>query len=205
MLDRGQRGSPGTTIVPGDHHVIGLALGHPGSHRADADFGHQLDGNAGSRIDVLQIVNQLGQILDGVDVMVRRGRDQTHTRHRVAQLADVLGDLAARQLTTFTRLGALGHLDLDLIGRGQVFGGHAETARRHLLDLGAQGIAFAQGDIALNAIFTDHGGEGFTLLDEDAPHLIAITLGVFTTFTGIGLATDAVHCDSQRGVGFGGD
>jgi len=40
------------------------------------------------RCHVLQVVDQLGQVLDGVDVVVRRWRDQTDTWHRVAQLAD---------------------------------------------------------------------------------------------------------------------
>ena len=40
-----------------------------------------------SRIDVLQIVDELRQILDGVDVVMRRRRDQPHARGRVAHRA----------------------------------------------------------------------------------------------------------------------
>ena len=33
---------------------------------------HQLDGDTGLAVGVLQIVDQLGQILNGVDIVVRR-------------------------------------------------------------------------------------------------------------------------------------
>ncbi len=76
VLDRRQRRSAGTTVEAGDHHVIGLGLGHTGGHRTDTDFGHQLDRDRRAWVGVLQVVDQLGQILDGVDVVVRRRGDQ---------------------------------------------------------------------------------------------------------------------------------
>ena len=69
--------------------------------------------------------------------MVRRRRDQGHTRYRITQLGDQAVDLAAGQLPAFTRLGALGDLDLQHFGVDQVFRGHPETAGGHLLDFRA--------------------------------------------------------------------
>ena len=43
--------------------------------------------------------------------------------------------LCARQLTAFTRLGALRHLDFELGRHCQVARGHPEAAGRNLLDL----------------------------------------------------------------------
>ena len=117
VLDRRPGRGAGAAVVAGDHHVVALALGHAGGHGADADLGHQLDADRGMRRDVLQVVDQLGQVLDRIDVVVRRRRDQADAGHRVAQLADVLGHLAAGQLAALAGLGALGHLDLDLVGR----------------------------------------------------------------------------------------
>jgi hypothetical protein len=122
------------TVVAGDHHVVGLALGHASGDRANTDLRNQLDADRSTRVGVLQVVDELGQVFDGVDVVVRRWADQAHARHAVAQEADVFADLAARQLATFAGLGTLGHLDLDLIGADQILGGHAEAARGHLLD-----------------------------------------------------------------------
>ena len=154
---------------------------------------------------VLQIMDQLGQVLDGVDIVVRRGRNQAHAGHRVALHADVFRHLAAGQLTAFTGLGTLRHLDLDLIGRHQVLGRHTKAAGSDLLDLGAQAVTVTQFDIGLDLLFADDGRQRFALLDRDTLQFIAVALGVFAAFTGVALATNAVHGHGQCRVGFGRD
>ena len=42
VLDRGLRRGAGAAVVAGDHHVVGVRLGHAGGHRAHADLGHEL-------------------------------------------------------------------------------------------------------------------------------------------------------------------
>ena len=128
MLDGRPGRSARAAVMAGNHHMVGLGLGHAGGNRADAGFADQLDADAGARVDVFQIVDQLRQVLNRINVVVRRWRNQAHTGHRETQLPDVLADLAAGQLAAFARLRALRHLDLDLVGRHQVFGGHAKTA-----------------------------------------------------------------------------
>ncbi len=185
--------------MAGDDNVIGLGLGNTGGHRTDADFGDELHGDRSDRVRVFQIVDQLRQILNRIDVMMRRWRDQTDTRHRVAQEADVFTHFVARQLTAFTRLGALSHLDLDLIRVGQVFGGDTETARGHLLDRRAQRIAGLQFDIAFDTALADNVGQLLARFD------LAETTRVFAAFAGIRLAANSVHGDGQRGMRFGRD
>ena len=87
---RGQRRSAGAAFVARDRHVVGARLGDARGDRADPDFGDQLDRDPRVRVDVLQVVDQLGQILDRVDVMVRRGRDQADAGGRVPGGADGL-------------------------------------------------------------------------------------------------------------------
>ncbi len=113
MLDRTQRRSAGSAVVAGDQHHIGMRLRNARGDRADASFGHQLHRNARLRIDVLQVVDQLRQIFDRVDIVMRRRRDQAHTRNRVAQLRDKVVDFVAGQLAAFAGLRALRHLDLQ--------------------------------------------------------------------------------------------
>src|SRR5690606_41588116 len=52
-------------------------------------------------VDVFQVVNKLRQVFDGIDIVVRRWRDQAHARHRIAQLGDVVRYLVAGQLAAF--------------------------------------------------------------------------------------------------------
>ena len=67
-----------------------------------------------ARVGALQVVDQLGQVLDGIDVVVRRRRNQRHAGRRVPQPGDLFGHLVAGQLPAFAGLGALGHLDLQI-------------------------------------------------------------------------------------------
>src|SRR5207244_5917577 len=112
VLDARPRRGAGSAVVPGDDDVICLALGNARRDRADTDLGHQLHADARAGVGVLQVVDQLRQIFDRIDVVVRRRADQSHAGHRVAQVADVLADLATRQLAALTGLGALPHLAL---------------------------------------------------------------------------------------------
>ena len=80
MGQRGQRAGAGAALEPGDRDMVGARLADPGRDRADADLGDQLDRNARPRIGVLQIVDQLRQILDRIDVVVRRRRDRARRR-----------------------------------------------------------------------------------------------------------------------------
>ena len=57
-----------------------MSLGHTGGDGADAHLGHQLDADPGVDVGILQVVDQLGQIFDGIDVVVRRrGKPVSYT------------------------------------------------------------------------------------------------------------------------------
>ena len=173
MLDRGQRRGAGAALEAGDRDVVGARLGDAGRDRADADLGDELHRDVGGRVDVLQIEDELRQILDRIDVVMRRRRDQADARRRVAHLGDDRVDLVAGQLAAFAGLCALRHLDLHHVGVDEIFGRHAEAARGDLLDRRAHRIAVRQ-------------------------RLVAIRL--LAALAGVRLAADAVHGDGERGV-----
>jgi len=134
MLDGGEGAGARAAVIAGDGDMVGARLGDAGGDRADADFGHELHRHPAFRVDVLQVEDELGDVLDGIDVMMRRRRDQADARRRVTHLGDHRVDLVAGQLAAFAGLGALGDLDLHHVGVDEVFRRHAEAARRHLLD-----------------------------------------------------------------------
>ena len=113
---RGQRRRAGAAVVARDQHDVGVRLRDAGGDRADAGDRDELHVNARLRVRVLQVVDELRQVLDRIDVVVRRRRDQADAGRRVAHLRDPRIDLVAGQLTAFAGLGALRHLDLQ-IGR----------------------------------------------------------------------------------------
>ena len=205
VLDRAPRRRAGAAVVAGDDDVVGLRLGDAGGDRADADLGDQLDTDARALVGVLQVVDQLRQVLDRIDVVVRRRRDQADSRHRVAQAADVLAHLAARQLAALARLGALRHLDLQLVGRDQVLGRDAEAARRDLLDLRAQRVARLERVVDDDVALADDVAEVRALGDVLAAHLGAIARRVLAALAGVRLAADPVHRHGERRVRLGGD
>jgi hypothetical protein len=71
-LDRGLRRGSGAAVVAGDQHVVGVRLGDAGGHGPDPDLGDQLHRHARARVGAAQVVDQLLEVLDRVDVVVRR-------------------------------------------------------------------------------------------------------------------------------------
>src|SRR5580693_4258486 len=137
---------------------------------AHAHLGYQLDRNTRLWIYVLEVVNQLREILDGVDIVMRRRRDQADAGYRVTHSRDHFIHLVAGQLAAFTGLRPLRHLDLKIVGIDEVMRSHAETPRCNLLDGAAPQVS---------------AGVPFE------------TLFVFSALAGIGAASDAVHGDRQ--------
>ncbi len=139
--DRRRGGGARAAVHAGDHDVVGAGLGDAGGDGADARERDELDADLGRRVGAAQVVDQLREVLDRVDVVVRRRRDQADARRRVAQARDLDVDLVARQLAALARLGALRDLDLQHVGVHQVGGRDAEARRGDLLDRRAARIA----------------------------------------------------------------
>ena len=174
VLQRRQRRGAGAAVVTGDQHHVGLGLAHPGGDGADADLGDELDVHPGERVGVLEVVDQLLEILDRVDVVVRRRADEADARRAAAGLGDPRVDLVAGQLAALAGLGALGHLDLQVVGVGQVVAGDAEAPAGHLLDRAAPrrvvqplGVLAALAGVALAADRVHRDGQRLVGLHAD--------------------------------------
>ena len=121
-------------VMTADQDLVGSALGHTGGDGADAGLADQLDRHACAGVGVLKIEDKLRQVLDGVDVVVRRRRDQADARRGLTDLGDPGVDLLAGQVATLAGLGTLGHLDLNLKGAAKIAARHAKARTCHLLD-----------------------------------------------------------------------
>lgn len=107
MANGGAPAGAGAAVVSADENHIRATLGHARGHGAHARFCHQLDADARLAVGVFQVVNQFGQILDGVDIMMRRRRDQPYARCGMPRFGDPGIHLFAWQLPAFAGLGAL--------------------------------------------------------------------------------------------------
>ena len=136
MDDAGE--APVPALCTRDDYQIGLCLCHTGGNGAHTAFCHQLHADFCPWVHVLQVEDELCQVFDGVNVVVGWRRNQRDARNGVAGFGNHLIYLESRQLSSFSRLGALGHLYLDLFGMDQVFGGDSEASRCYLLGLGCK-------------------------------------------------------------------
>ncbi len=73
VLDRDQRRCAGAAFGAGDRDHVGIGLGHPDCDRAHTGLADQFHRDQGGRLEGLEVVDELGEVLDGVDVVVRRG------------------------------------------------------------------------------------------------------------------------------------
>src|SRR5579859_4478905 len=135
VFDGSERRRAGAAIVAADCDDIRAGLGDPRGDHADAGAGDKLYADAGLRIDGAQVVDELREVFDAVNVVVRRRRDQRGAGRGVANARNVLGDFARRKLAAFAWLAALGHFDFELFGANEIFGGDTEAAGGDLLDL----------------------------------------------------------------------
>mmetsp|Transcript_29811 Transcript_29811/g.51463 ORF Transcript_29811/g.51463 Transcript_29811/m.51463 type:complete len:1285 (+) Transcript_29811:323-4177(+) len=176
-------------VVPRDHNVVRLGLGHARRDHAHAHLGHQLHRDLARGLRVLQVVDQLRQVLDGVDVVVRRGGDQGHARGGRTQAGDVVVNLGAGQLAALAGLRALRDLDLELLAAHDELGGDAEAAGGHLLDLAAGQVAL------LEPLQVREGGRVPVLVHvQDGPEAHR----VLAALARVALAAHAVERDAQR-------
>src|SRR5262249_30867351 len=79
VLDTGLRRGAGATVMSADEDYVGMRFGDAGGDRAHPNFGHELNAHSRVRVRVLQIMNQLSQILDRVNIVVRWWRNKADT------------------------------------------------------------------------------------------------------------------------------
>ena len=127
--------SAGPSVIAGDQDHLCTCLCHTRCDGAYPCLRYKFDVDPGVPVGVLKIVDQLRQVLDGINVMMGRRRDQSDPGGRIAGLRHPRIHFFARKMSALARFCALGHLDLDLLRAAQVRACDAETSRSHLLDL----------------------------------------------------------------------
>ena len=196
MLDGTEGRGAGAAVMAGNLNHVGVCLGHPGRNGANANFRHQLHRHLRGGMNLVQVMDELGQILDGIDVVVGRRRDEGHSGLAVAQPGNVGIHLGSGKLTPFPGFCPLGHLDFQLSAGAQISGSDAKAPGSHLFDGGAGRIAGAQ---------TPQVGQGGRV-----PRLIhvgerPVAHRIFPAFATVALAANAVEGNGQGFMGLPGE
>ncbi len=116
VLEGVQRARAGAAVVSGDEDDVGQRLRRAGGDRADAGLAHELDVHPRVRVGALQVEDELLEVFDRVDVVVRRRRDQSDAGRRMPRARHPRVHLRRRQLAALAGLRALRELDLDVVG-----------------------------------------------------------------------------------------
>src|SRR5437868_5256585 len=127
ILDGGDWGCAGASVMSTDSDNVSSGLCHSGGDNSYAGTRNQFHPDPRAWIYRAQVIDQLCQILDAVDIVMRRRRDQHHFRHSVPQACDVDAHFAGWQLTAFARLSALRNLDFQFVRVNQIFGSHSKS------------------------------------------------------------------------------
>ena len=137
-----ERRRAGAAVVAGDQHDVGVRLGDAGRDRPDARLGDELDARcapADSRSSDRRSAAPDPRSNRCRGAAAARSARRPASSSRTFAIHGI--DLVAGQLPALAGLGALRHLDLQLVGVDQVLAGHAEAARGHLLDRAAPRVA----------------------------------------------------------------
>src|SRR5258708_523836 len=170
VLDGGQRRRAGTAVVPADGDDVRARLGYARGNDADARAGNEFDANARARIHGAQVMDQLREVFDAVNVVMRRRRNQRGAWRGVPDSRDVFADFLGGQLAALAGLRALRHLDFEFFSVDEIIRRDSKTSRGDLFDLVGRG------------------------------RLVAIGIGILATFTRIAPSAELIHRQCQRAV-----
>ena len=134
VFERRQRARAGSTVVTRNEDDIGLGLGDTGGDGSHPRFRNELDVNSGRRVRPLEIKDQLLEIFDRINVVVRGRGNETHSWGAHTCRRDPGVHLVGRQLAALPWFRTLSHLDLNVIRVSEVHARHPKTATRDLLD-----------------------------------------------------------------------
>src|SRR5260370_15893850 len=107
VLDGGQRRRAGASVVAADGDDVRARFSDARSNDADSGAGDEFYADARARIDGAQIVNQLREVFDAVNIVMRRRRNQRRAWSGVPDPRHVIADFLRGQLAPLTRFGAL--------------------------------------------------------------------------------------------------
>ena len=104
VIDGAFRCCAGAAVKAGDQDGSGACLCNTGGNRSDACLGDELYGDCCVAVGIFQIIDELRKVFNGIDVVMRRRRDQTDTRGGTTRFRNPRVDLCARKVPALAGL-----------------------------------------------------------------------------------------------------
>ena len=123
-----------SSVIAGNQDDLCAGFGNACRYGAHSCFGYQFHGNSCIFVGVFQIIDQLRQILDRINVVVRGRGNQADAGCGVPCFGNPRVYFSSGQMAAFAGFCSLRHFDLDFLGAYQILAGNAESAAGNLLD-----------------------------------------------------------------------
>src|SRR5207244_13205903 len=101
MLDTSQGRCSGAAIIATDEYHISMGFRDAGGNGSYSNLSHELNADARSGIRIFQIMDQLGEVFDGIDIVMRRRRDKATAGRRVTSFRNRRKNFVARKSGSF--------------------------------------------------------------------------------------------------------
>src|SRR6266481_1275231 len=115
IFDGGEWRRTSSAVVAADGDDVGASFCNAGCDDANARAGNQFYADARTRIDGAQIVNELSEVFDAVNIVVRRRRNQWSARRGMTNTRDVGSHFFRGKLAAFAGLGGLRHFNFEFL------------------------------------------------------------------------------------------
>src|SRR5439155_18758895 len=107
--------------------------------KSDSGVVEELYANVRARSDGTEVVNKLREVLNTVNVVMRRRRNQRRAWRGMPDARDVFADFLRRQLAAFAWFRTLRHFDFEFFGVDEIVVVAAEASGADLLNFVGSG------------------------------------------------------------------
>ena len=117
-----------------------------GGDGSDSGPCDKFDADFSTRIDLFEVVDELGEVFDGVDIVMGRRANEGDAGGGVPEFGDHFGNFESGELTSFSGFCPLSDFDFDFVAVIEVFCGDTESSAGDLFD-GTAGVVatFSEG------------------------------------------------------------
>ena len=89
VLNGRTRGGSGATIVTGNEDDVCFRFGDPGGNGSNTDLRNEFHVDTGVLVGIFEVMDEFGKVLDGINIVVGRGRDEPHAGSGTTGLGDL--------------------------------------------------------------------------------------------------------------------